>query len=94
MVKGTTDTGFSFEIEEENLDDMEFIETLAAISNGDNGKLPLFLVQFLGAEQKKRLYDHCRDEKGRARMSRVQNEIVGIFRAIKESAGDSDAKNS
>lgn len=93
MIDGVTDTGFKFSIEEENLDDMEFIETLAAISDGDNGKLPTFLVQFLGEDQKKRLYDHCRDERGRARLSRVQNEIAGIFKAIKEGSGDSDAKN-
>lgn len=93
MIDGVTDSGFRFEIEEENLDDMEFIETLAAISNGDNSKLPTFLLQFLGADQKKRLYDHCRDEKGRARLSKVQAEIAGIFETIRTMQGDSDAKN-
>ena len=94
MIDGVTDSGFKFSIEEEALDDIEFIETLADISHGDNSKLPTFLVQFLGPEQKARLYDHCRDDKGRARLSKVQAEIAGIFEAIRAQQSDSDAKNS
>ena len=87
-MKGTTTTGFNFEIAEDVRDDMELLEALIAIDNGDLRELPNVLVSLLGKEQKKALYDHCRTEKGRASASRIMAELKEIF----ESA-DKDLKN-
>lgn len=93
MISGVTDSGFAFEIDDEVMDDMEFLEILVAISNGDKSKLPAFVTSFFGEEQKARLYDHCRSEKGRVSLSRIEEEIKGVFDAIR-SNGESAAKNS
>ena len=93
MLTGVTESGFKFEIDEEVMDDMEFLEILIDISKGDKSKLPAFVTSFFGEEQKARLYDHCRSEKGLVSLSRIETEIKGVFDAIR-SGGESAAKNS
>lgn len=94
MISGVTESGFHFEIEEEVMDDMEFLEILVDITKGDKSKLPAFVLAFFGEEQKARLYDHCRSEKGRVRLSKVEEEIKGVFDAIRDRSEESAAKNS
>ena len=94
MFSGVTESGFRFEIDEEVMDDMEFLEILVDISKGDKSKLPDFVLAFFGAEQKARLYDHCRSEKGRVRLSKVEEEIKSVFGAIRDNREGTAAKNS
>lgn len=91
MLKGKTDTGFRFSIDDEARDDMELLEKLAALSKGDVSVLPDTLVLFLGEEQKKKLYDHCRGKSGRVSSKAVMVELEDIFAKAKE--GDTDIKN-
>ena len=92
MVKGKTATGFAFKIEDEARDDMEMLENLTAISNGDISVLPKTIEMLLGAEQKKKLYDHCRGKSGRVSSKKVMEELKDIFDKIGES--DDEIKNS
>lgn len=93
MIKGVTDNGFAFAIDEDALDDAEFLEILVAITKGDRTALPDFVLGFFGAEQKQRLYDFCRDESGRVRLSRVELEIKGVFEAIQNPPEETPVKN-
>lgn len=78
MMKGTTKTGFEYEFDETIFDDIEFVELLAEADS--NGMLiPKFTERMLGKEQKKRLYDHVRDENGRASLTRVKEEILDMM---------------
>ena len=88
MRKGKTESGFKFELDEENLNDMEFIEMMA---NAEQNPLayPRMLERMLGEEQKKRLYDHVRTKEGRVPPDLIDKEVEQIF----ELAGK-DAKNS
>lgn len=88
MRSGTTSSGFKFTIDEEDWNDMEFIELMAAADENPL-KYPALLERMLGKEQKKKLYDHCRNDKGRAPVDVVEKEIEEIF----EIAGQ-DVKNS
>lgn len=92
-MKGKTSTGFKFEIDEEIRDDMELLEGLCTLDAGDLRALPNVVEAILGEEQKKRLYDYCRTEKGRVSSRKVLKEIKGIFDAINESEGNEELKN-
>ena len=87
-MKGTTTTGFNFNVDDEIRDDMELLEGLIAIDNGDLQALPKVLMSILGQKQKDALYDHCRSEKGRVSSTKVMSELKEIF----ESA-DKELKN-
>lgn len=82
-MKGTTTTGFNFELDDDVRDDMEIMEGLIAIDGGDIHALPKVLTMILGKEQKDALYDHCRKGSGRVSAAQVMGELKEIF----ESAG-------
>lgn len=85
MIRGTTGSGFDFEIDEDALDDMELLEDLCALDRGELDALPAVLGRIIGTDQKKALYDHVRNEKGRVPTTAVVNEIKNIFEAAKET---------
>lgn len=64
MIKGTLKSGFEFEYDETQLDDMRFLDLLAGVEEN-----PLLFSQIstmmLGKEQKEALYKHLEDENGR-----------------------------
>ena len=95
MKKGTTSTGFAYEFDEQNADDMRMIE-LIAISDDDGAtefqKLSAstkILEMLLGKEQKAALYEHI----GQAHNGRVP--IADLMKALNEimSAGGDSLKN-
>lgn len=78
MVTGKTESGFEFEIDEEQLDDMEFIELMAAAQENWL-KFPAMLEKMLGKEQKARLYDHIKNDKGRVKPEELDKIVTEIF---------------
>ncbi|MER0122429.1 hypothetical protein ABPH35_02305 [Streptococcus sp. ZJ93] len=87
MLKGTTGTGFSFEISEERLDNYELLEVMAEVD--DNPLLYSKVVKLLlGDEQAKNLKEHLRNEKGFIPNALIGQAIRDIFESVKE------AKNS
>lgn len=90
MVKGTTQTGFKFSIDPDAIKDMEFIE-LAAEAEENGLVLPKMLERVLGEKQKKKLYDHVRNSKGRVMIDDINNEVEDIFNALNQ---DNETKNS
>ena len=90
MVKGTTSTGFKFSIDPDAVKDMEFIE-LAADAEEKGLLLPKMIECVLGKEQKKKLYNHVRNSKGRVMIEDVSEEIKEIFSAVNSAK---ETKNS
>lgn len=92
MKTGKTSTGFAFEFDERNADDMRMIE-LIAISDDDTAsdfqKLAAsskILEMLLGKEQKAALYEHI----GQAHDGRVPvGELMKALTEIMESGGES-----
>ena len=63
--KGTTSSGFDFEIDPENMDNMELLEELAKFSESNPLPLPKICEYLLGADQKAAFYEHLRKVDGR-----------------------------
>lgn len=83
VIKGITKSGFSFEIDEDTLNDAELLEELISLDKGDATKYPEVVKMILGEDQKKALYDHIRNEKGRVPLDKLSNEIIEIFQTSK-----------
>ena len=95
MKTGTTSTGFAFQFDEQNADDMRMVE-LIAVSDDDSAsefqKLAAstkILEMLLGKEQKAALYEHI----GKSHNGRVP--VVDLMNALKEimNAGGDPLKN-
>lgn len=84
MVKGKTTSGFAFEVDEDVLNDVEFLETLTQVQKGDVGESFTLIAKILGAEQKKALYDHARNKKGFVPADKISEEIADILAALSE----------
>lgn len=89
MIKGTTESGFFFEIPETNFNNMEVIDLLREIQKGEDGEIGeaemLFAVSgladlLLGKKGKKRLYNHLRTETGQVPIDAVMEEVMNIFK--------------
>jgi hypothetical protein len=83
-IKGKTKTGFEFEYDKANLNDMECIDLI-----GELDEKPYVLGKILkiiiGSEQKKSLYNHLRDENGHVPPEKVAEAFAEIIQASNES---------
>lgn len=84
MTKGVLDNGFKFEIDEEALNDMRYIELIREA--GDDPIKSLELAEAtLGVEQKERLYKHLEDKKGRVSPEAFYDALGEIFNKAGEA---------
>ena len=89
MIHGETSTGFKFKVDPDAVRDMEFIELASQVE--ENGLLlPKMIECVLGSKQKKELYDHVRNSKGRVLIDAINDEIKNIFDALNTN---SETKN-
>lgn len=84
MKTGKTSTRFEFKIEDDVLDDYEFLEVLSEVDRGDYGKVTEMVDMLLGTEQKEKLKEHVRNENGKVSASQIMNEVKDIFEASNE----------
>lgn len=84
MIRGKTESGFDYEIDEEILDDYDLLELLCQIDEGETSLTIKMVDKLLGSEQKERLKDHVRTERGRVSAKRLIAEVMEIFNATKE----------
>ena len=82
-MKGITESGFEYELNEETLDDYELLEMLCEIDAGNDSLLTKAAKQLLGGNQLNALKEHCRNEKGRVPATVMINEITQILAANK-----------
>ncbi len=76
-----TSTGLEIDIDEDIIDDMELFDAIADLQNGNVMMVPTVISKVCG-EQKKALYDHCRNESGRVPAQAVSSEIAEIFEEL------------
>jgi len=80
MLKGTTESGFNYEIADESLNDYELFELISEVD--DNPLLlPKLVNKLLGTEQKNNLLNHVRTDDGRAPLDKISQEVMEIFRS-------------
>ena len=76
MITAKTESGFSIELEESTLDNMEVLDALSDLDEGNPLAMSRLVVKLLGKDGKKRLYDHLRTEDGRVPASAVESAIM------------------
>lgn len=87
--KGTTSSGFDFEIDQENMDNMELLEELAKFSDSNPLPLPKICEYLLGSDQKQAFYEHLRKVDGRVSMRRANAELEEMFKSVGEAGKNS-----
>ncbi len=85
MITGKTKSGFKFELDENVLDDWEYLEILSEIDEGKVQKLPKMFEMLLGKDQYKALKEFLRkDGKVSAEsMANAFDEIMGAVNDLK-----------
>ncbi len=78
MIKGKIASGFEYEIEDHKLNNMELLDAIVDMEDNPLG-ITKVVNLLLGAEQKKALYDHLREQKGNVPIDAVSNAVVEIF---------------
>jgi len=81
MEKGTTKSGFEFEIDESVFDDWDLLERLNAIDKGNTAIVVDVATDILGQEQLDRLKDHLRSDTGKLTITAMTDAIGEIFEA-------------
>ena len=83
-MQGTTKSGFKFEVNEEAVKSMEFIDLVAELDEKPMiiGKVISFM---LGEDQKEKLYKHVRGDKKFTPAEDVNKEVEEIFNLINEA---------
>lgn len=80
MLKGTTKSGFDYEVSDEAMNNFELIEVLAEVDTNPL-QLPRLVKMLLGDDQKKKLADHLRTESGTVPLDAISAEIMEIFQS-------------
>lgn len=78
MLKGTTKTGFRYEIADERLNNFELVEILADIDENPL-LMPKLLDLLLGERQARNLKNYLRDEDGFVSTEKIEATITEIF---------------
>jgi len=78
MIRGKTRSGFAFELEDHVLDSMELLDTIME-ADENPAAISKVVKMILPAEQRKKLYDHLRTEKGNVPIMAVAQEVAEIF---------------
>lgn len=90
MVTGETKSGFKFEIDPDEVNDIEFLERLGEAGE-DVSKMPRIMKEILGEDQRKRMYDHIRNEKGKVPIDTAMDIFTEILTIANEAR---ETKNS
>lgn len=79
-IKVKTASGFEAVIDPAALDDMELLEDMARMDAGEEWLAARVVTRLLGAEQKRKLYEFCRDpETGRVPYTKVSEVLGELF---------------
>lgn len=78
MLKGTTKSGFKFEIEDKRLNNYELLEAISEVEESPLA-LPRVIKLLLGDNKAKALKNHTRDDEGFVSSEKLSAEIMEIF---------------
>ena len=82
MIKGTTKSGFKYEVDASAADNMELIDALAEAAGDDMLAISNVCKMLLGKDMRKKLYDHVRAADGRVPIKNAVDEIMEIMQAM------------
>ena len=78
MLKGTTKSGFKFDIEDKRLNNYELLEAISDVEESPLA-LPHVIKLLLGDSKAKALKNHVRDDEGFVSSEKLSAEIMEIF---------------
>ena len=78
MLKGTTKSGFNFDIEDKRLNNYELLEAISEVEESPFA-LPRVIKLLLGDSKAKALKNHVRDDEGFVSSEKLSAEIMEIF---------------
>ncbi len=81
----TTTSGFCYCVDEDALDDIELMESLAKLDQGVVTVLPDVVEGMLGTDGRAALYDHVRTPSGRVPITKVVEELGDIMQGLKSA---------
>lgn len=84
MVEIVLENGLKIQIDENAMDDMELLDLLAQLDDGNGYAIPRVVEHLLGKEQKKALYDSVRVN-GRAPVTKVVEAMKEILNKLGET---------
>lgn len=84
-ISGTLSCGLNYEISRQVLNNMELVDALAEMRDGDALMMSKITQMLLGTEQRKALYDCLRLEDGRVPTKGVETALMEIFEAFGDS---------
>lgn len=83
MKKITLKDGYVIELDESKLNNMELLDALSDVEDGNELAVSRVCKLILGVDARKKLYDHLR-ENGIVPIEKVSNAILEVFNSIKE----------
>ncbi|MBR4291678.1 MAG: hypothetical protein IKT52_13740 [Oscillospiraceae bacterium] len=89
MAKCETRTGFVCELPENVMDNMELLDVMADDSIAVGFRASTAVKLILGAEQRKKLYDHLRTSDGRVPVAAVEEAVEDIIKSFGENGKNS-----
>lgn len=90
MIQGTTTSGFSYELDDNTMNNMELVDAMAELDEGGHPfALSRVCLLLLGKQQRKRLYDHIRAEDGKVPPKAMGEEIAEIIRGCGDAGKNS-----
>lgn len=81
-ITGKTANGFDYSVEENLKEDMELVDALTEMEEGNGLALSKVCLKLLGREQRKSLYDHLRNESGIVPVDAVGEALRDIFEGM------------
>lgn len=88
-----TNSGFEIELDENTLNNMELLDALTDLNDGDGSQLSRIIPMILGKDGRKKLYDHLRLPDGRVPADAVDSELGEIMLALKSGKNSSSSPN-
>ena len=79
MIKGTTTSGFTFEIDENKVNDMRVIDAMVETESGNIGGISKLISLIFDRQQKADLYSFCADESGRVDIEKCSKLVFEIL---------------
>lgn len=74
--------GFEGDIDENAINDMEFLDALTELQEGDPTALSKMCSLLFTKAEKKRFYDACRNEDGRAEPEKVSEQVTELLKQL------------
>lgn len=83
------ENGLELEVNEANLNNMELVDALAEMEEDDALAISKVVKLLLGDANRKKLYNHLRDENGSVPIEKVVNSVEEVLNKLGDNAKNS-----